>query len=130
MKTAHDLVEEAKQCISEISASDVAMLIANQDDVVLLDVREPEEYAQGHLPGAINIPRGVLEFQVAGHPALACEPAAPELSQLERAICVYCRSGGRSALAAQTLGNMGFTRIKSIAGGFLDWQAHNLPVET
>lgn len=130
MKTAQDLVAIAKQCINEISVPEISKLLAEQPDIVLLDVREPSEYEQGHLPGAVNIPRGVLEFQVSGHPALACEPAAPELARLERPICVYCRSGGRSALAAQALGEMGFSRIKSLAGGFLDWQAHNLPVET
>lgn len=130
MKTAQDMVMEAKKQIDEVSATDVEKLLASKQDIVLIDVREPAEFAQGHLPGAVNIPRGILEFQVAGHPALACEPAAPELARLERQICVYCRSGGRSALCAQALGNMGFSRVTSLAGGFLDWQAHHLPVDS
>lgn len=130
MKTAQDLVAQAKERISEVTSPDLAKHLDEHPDVVLLDVREPSEYAEGHLPQAINIPRGVLEFQVAAHPALACEPAAPELAQPGRSICVYCRSGGRSALAAQVLGDMGFSRVRSLAGGFLDWQAHNLPIET
>lgn len=130
MKTAQDFVQNARESIVEIDASSLAGLVATGDDLVLLDVRETEEFEQGHLPGAVNIPRGVLEFQVAAHPALACEPEAPELARPERPICVYCRSGARSALAAQRLGEMGFSHVKSLAGGFLDWQAHNLPVES
>jgi len=130
MKTAQDLIEDAKQHIVEISATDLAGRINSDDDLVLLDVREPGEFEQSHLPQATNIPRGVLEFQVAAHPALACEPEAPELARLERPICVYCRSGGRSALAAQRLGEMGFTQVVSLAGGFLDWHARSLPVES
>lgn len=130
MKTAQDLVAQAKQRISEISAPELAKHLDENPDVVVLDVREPSEYSEGHLPEAINIPRGVLEFQVAAHPALACEAAAPELAQRERPICVYCRSGGRSALAAEVLGKMGFSQVRSLAGGFLDWQAHSLPVNS
>ncbi len=84
---------------------------------------------QGHIPDAVNIPRGVLEFEVAAHPALANEITAPELAHHERPICVYCRSGGRSAVAAQSLQEMGFTSVTSLAGGLLDWSAHEFPVE-
>ncbi len=128
MKTAEDLVRQAKERITEIAAPDVARQLDNVDDAVLIDVREPSEYQEGHLPGAVNIPRGVLEFQVAGHPALACETTAPELARFEREIIIYCRSGGRSALAAESLASMGFTRVASLAGGFLDWSARGLPV--
>lgn len=129
VKTANDLVGDAKKTITELSVEEARNLSAATPDLVLLDVREPDEYQAGHLPQAVNIPRGVLEFQVAAHPALACEPGAPELARFERPICVYCRSGGRSALAAATLANMGFTNVKSLSGGFVEWQAKELPIE-
>lgn len=130
MQTAQDMVTRAKETITEISSGDLAKDLESNADLVVIDVREPAEFEQGHLPGAVNIPRGLLEFQVAAHPALDCGETAPELALPERDICVYCRSGGRSALAAQSLGEMGFKNVKSLAGGFMDWSAHRLPTET
>lgn len=129
MLTAADMVAKAKASIKEVSATELHEALNRNTDLILIDVREPAEFEQGHLPGAVNIPRGVLEFQVAAHPAIACEKTAPELALPEREICVYCRSGGRSALAARSLGLMGFENVTSLAGGFLDWQAHRLPTE-
>ena len=64
------LVDDAKSRIREISAAELSALAGG--DHVLIDVREPAEFAQGHLPGAVNLPRGVLEFQIHAHPAMAC----------------------------------------------------------
>lgn len=128
MKTAAELIAQAKLTISELPAKTLAAQMAEKADLVIIDVREPSEFQQGCIPGAVNIPRGVLEFQVAAHPALACEPKAPELARLDRPIVVYCRSGGRSALAAQTLETMGFCQVYSLTGGILDWEAHQLAV--
>lgn len=130
MLTAADMVATARVSIHEVSVQALSQTLELTPDLVLIDVREPAEYTQGHLPGAVNIPRGVLEFQVAAHPALACGETAPELALPEREIVVYCRSGGRSALAAQSLELMGFRNVRSLAGGFLDWQAHRLPTES
>ena len=129
MKTAAELVRSAKEKIQEISSPEIVSELAAGRDLVLIDVREPEEYLAGHIPGAASIPRGVLEFQVAAHPALACDATAPELAQLDRTIYVYCRSGFRSALAALSLKEMGFSSVKSLAGGFMDWSAHGFEVE-
>ncbi len=128
MKTAAELIAQAKLTISELPAKTLAAQMAEKADLVIIDVREPSEFQQGCIPGAVNIPRGVLEFQVAAHPALACEPKAPELARLDRPIVVYCRSGGRSALAAQTLETMGFSQVYSLTGGILDWEANQLAV--
>lgn len=130
MLTAQDMVAKAKETISEVSVPELAQSLDQGKDIVLIDIREPAEFEQGHLPGAVNIPRGVLEFQVAAHPALACELTAPELAQRDREICLYCRSGGRSALGALSLEQMGFRRVSSLAGGYLDWQAHDLPTQS
>ena len=97
------------------------------DDLVIIDVREGGEYNQGSIPGAINVPRGILEFELSRHPALNCDPH-PVVSKPEQPIYLYCRSGGRSALAAATLQSMGFTNVWSLAGGFDAWTSQNHPV--
>jgi rhodanese-related sulfurtransferase len=112
MKTAHDLVMAAKAHIEEVAIDDAERAIGDAD--VLLDVREADEYAAGHLPGAIHIARGMLEFKLS---------ASPELSARDLKIVLYCKTSGRAALAADTLRGMGYLRVKSIAGGFDAWRA-------
>ena len=125
--SASDLVAAAKTRISEVS---VDALAAEEDrEDVLIDVREPAEFEMGHLAGAINIPRGVLEFQVEAHPAMACA-TDPALALRDRAITLYCRTGGRSALAADALQQMGFSKVRSMAGGITTWTERGHPVTT
>jgi len=81
----------------------------------------------GHIPGAVNIPRGLLEFEVDGHPAVAGR-TAEELSHRDRPVVLYCLSGGRSALAAEALKRLGFVTPMSLAGGILGWEVAGLPV--
>jgi rhodanese-related sulfurtransferase len=111
-----DLVAAAKQSIREVSPQDAQGLVGA---VPVLDVREPAEFAAGCLPGAVNIPRGVLEFQIGNHPAF---------QNREGDILVYCQSGGRSALAVETLQKLGYGRAVSMAGGFKGWSEAGLPV--
>ena len=108
-----DLVREAKQGITEVDISTVKKQLREENPVVV-DVREPEEFAAGHLPGAINVPRGVLEFKL-GNTAELGNPNAPMI--------LYCRSGGRSALATWALKRLGYTNAVSMAGGYEAWQA-------
>jgi len=108
--TAMDLVANAKQNISEISVAEAKQALS---EYLILDVREPAEYAAGQLPDAINIPRGVLEFQINNHPQFADQQAAK--------IIVYCQSGGRSALATEALHKLGYTNAVSLAGGYKAW---------
>jgi len=115
--TPHDLVVEAKSQIKEVSTADALSLIGKR---VVLDVREPEEFAAGHLPGAINIPRGLLEFKIGMVPPLA----APTTS-----ILVYCRTSGRAALSAVQLQKLGYNDVVSMAGGFDVWSAEGRPTE-
>lgn len=124
--TASDLVAEARQRIQEVAP---AAFHANAGDAVLIDVREPAEFDTGHLPGAINIPRGVLEFQVDAHPAVA-NATDPALAHRERPLVLYCRTGGRAALAADNLQKLGFADVRSIAGGIEAWREAGLPVVT
>jgi rhodanese-related sulfurtransferase len=116
--TAQDLVAQARAVIEEIDPDTLRAQQAAGTPVI--DVREPSEFAEGHLPGAVNIPRGVLEFQVDGHPALNFK-TDPHLSHRREPVIVYCRTGGRSALAAESLKRLGFDRPLSLAGGWLRW---------
>lgn len=124
--TAQDLVAQARAVIEEIDANHLLAMQASGMPVI--DVREPEEFAAGHLPGAVNIPRGVLEFQVDGHPALNFR-TDPHLSHRREPVILYCRTGGRSALAAEALKRLGFDRPLSLAGGYTQWTADGGSVE-
>lgn len=117
MKTAHDLVAEAKAHIREIDTDAAEQAIRDAD--LLLDVREPEEFQAGHIPGAVNIPRGLLEFKLDNDPQLAARGLD---------IVLYCKSGGRAALAARTLKELGYLQVHSIAGGFDAWAQAGKPV--
>ncbi len=92
----------------KISAED-AKEIMDAKDFVLIDVREEDEYAQGHIEGAILIPYGEIE-----------ERAESELTDKEQTILIYCRSGRRSAIAAQSLVELGYTNVRDF-GGIMDW---------
>ena len=122
--TASDLVAEARAKIRETSPS---AFQGAPGDAVVIDVREPAEFETGHIPGSINIPRGVLEFQVDAHPAVA-NVSDPALPHKERPIVVVCRTGGRAALSALSLQRLGFSDVRSIAGGVLAWGEAGLPL--
>jgi len=125
--TVQELVAAARRDIEEIPPQAVAARMGA--GAALIDVREPTEYASGHVPGAVNIPRGVIEFEIRGNPAAGGVTAA-ELGSAERPIVVYCRSGGRAALAAASLRRLGFRHVASIAGGILAWEAAGNPITT
>ena len=115
MKTAHDLVAQAKLSVNEVSLNDAPHAI--QDADLLLDVREADEYANGHIPGAIHMSRGLLEFKLSND---------PNLSARDLKIVLYCKNSGRAALASKSLHEMGYMNVQSIAGGFDAWaQAGN-----
>jgi rhodanese-related sulfurtransferase len=117
-KTFQDFVREAQARIREVPADEVLRQLQRGDRIVLLDVREPDEFQRGHIPGAISIPRGVIE----GHgPQMLRDPGAE--------IVVYCASGMRSALAADTLQQMGYGNLRSMSGGFRDWSQIGGPVQ-
>ncbi|WJM95293.1 rhodanese-like domain-containing protein [Pseudomonas defluvii] len=112
MKSAHDLVTEARTRIQEIDLDAAEAAIRDAD--VLLDVREADEFHAGHIPGAVNIPRGLLEFRLSN---------TPELSSRDLNIVLYCKTSGRAALAACALHDMGYLNVQSIAGGFDAWSS-------
>jgi len=116
MKTAHDLVAEAKALTNEISVSDAQQAIQNSG--LLIDVREADEFALGHLPGAVHMSRGMIEFKFSSN---------PELASRNLRIVLYCKSSGRAALAAVQLQAMGYHKVSSIAGGYDAWVAAGKP---
>lgn len=117
MKTALDLVAAAKARVQEISVDQAEEAIRDTD--VLVDVREADEYQMGHLPGAVHLSRGMLEFKFNANPALQSR---------DLKVVLYCKTSGRAALAAVALHDMGYLNVKSIAGGFDAWAAAGKPV--
>ena len=117
MKTAQDLVAAAKQQIQELSLAKAPDSI--QRASLLIDVREPAEFQQGHLAGAINIPRGMLEFKMGSSPALESR---------DQSIVLYCKTSGRSALSALSLQAMGYINVSSMAGGYDAWVEAGNPI--
>ncbi len=115
------LIEEAKQNITEVNVQKVADEISQEQDIIIIDVRESAEYSQGHLPDAINFPRGVLEVKLHTHPDFKDEES-PLDEMNKKSIYLYCQSGGRSALATESLLRMGFNHVYSMAGGFDAWK--------
>ncbi len=119
-KTVMDLVQAAKSEIKEISIEQANDMLAH--GAIMLDVRELLEYETGHIPKACHISRGMLEFAIGNH---------PEFQDKNAPIVVYCKSGGRSALATATLQQLGFSNIYSMQGGFDEWSAgSDIPPET
>ena len=108
-KTGAELTEEARGRIREVSPAEVAELRARGEKAVYLDVREPNEWNLGRIPGAVHIPRGTLETKI--------EQAIPR----DREIVIYCAGGNRSALAADTLRQMGYEKVSSMSGGWREW---------
>ena len=132
MKTSQQLVAEAKAAIKEVSINDLHNALSADAETVLIDVREPAEFAQHHIVGAVNYPRGVLEMNIHNHPKVASSGCAPDmaLAQLAQSpLYLICRSGARSALAAESLQRMGFTQVYSVAGGMQAWLDAGLPTK-
>jgi len=126
-RTLQDFVDAALEVVEEISVDEVARILAADDREgwCFVDVREADEFAAGHIPGARHTPRGFLEVRA----DLAHHKRDPWWEDRHRKLILYCGGGNRSALAAQTLGAMGFTRVLSLAGGWAAYRARDLPVE-
>lgn len=105
------LVDEAKREIREIDSNELRQMRQRGEDFCLIDVREPEETAQGTIPGAVPIPRGVLELHI-----------DRVTTDKNKPVVCYCGGGSRSALAAQMLKKMGFKNAISLAGGYRGWR--------
>src|SRR5216684_173125 len=110
-KTYKQLMEEARQAIPEVTVDEVKNRVERGETWALLDVREREEYREGHLDSALSLPRGFLEMRV--------EEAVPDKSA---PIIAYCAGGVRSLIAARTLKEMGYENVVSMSGGYTAWK--------
>jgi molybdopterin/thiamine biosynthesis adenylyltransferase/rhodanese-related sulfurtransferase len=119
MATYRELLAQVKDDIDEVSSLEVHGRIDEVERPLLLDVREQDEWQEGHLPGAIHVPRGNLESRV--------EALIPDKS---REIVIYCAAGSRSAFAAKSLSELGYDNVASMAGGFVDWKRNGFDVQT
>jgi sulfur-carrier protein adenylyltransferase/sulfurtransferase len=117
MTSYRELLQQVKEEIEELDAREARGLI-EADSPAVVDVREQNEWDEGHLPGAVHVPRGHLESRI--------EAAVPDR---DRTVLVYCASGNRSAFAAKTLEELGYERAISLAGGFTDWKRNGFPFE-
>ena len=110
------IVNDAKKRVKEADFRDIKKRLDAGEKMILVDTREDNEWAKGHIPGAKNFSRGTVELEI--------EEAAPDLST---PIITHCGGGGRSALAAESLRRMGYKNVRSMAGGFKAWKAAGLP---
>lgn len=108
----NQLVAEAKKEIKEIDPAELRRMQQAGENFKLIDVREPDEVAQGAIAGAVPLPRGLLEYKI----------DTITTNKNEKIVC-YCGGGGRSALAAQNLQRMGFKNVTSLAGGYKGWKS-------
>jgi len=115
-KGFQDLVADAKKKITEISPTDAAAKAKSSSDAVIVDVRDKDEFDESHIPDALHMSRGTIEFEV--------EEKFPDRNTT---IICHCGGGGRSALAAESLQKMGYKNVRSMAGGFKAWKAAGLP---
>jgi len=115
--SSKDFVKEAKKTVKEISVADAKAAI-DSGKAVVLDCRTAKEFKKGHLPKATNLQRGLLEFK-----------ADKKFPDKAAYIIVYCKSGGRSCLSSCTMGQMGYSNVVSMAGGWKAWVKAGYPVE-
>src|SRR5213592_258763 len=122
MATYRDLLQRTRAEIAEIDGAGGRALLDNADGngnrVVFLDVRERDEWDEGHIPGALHVPRGNLESRI--------ENAVPDRGSR---IVVYCASGARSAFATKTLEELGYVDVVNLAGGYTEWKRNGFPTQ-
>ena len=112
------LVNEAKTRVKETNVADVKRRMDSDEEFLLVDVREDNEWEKGHVPGAVHLGRGVIERDI--------ETQVPDTSTK---MILYCGGGFRSALVADNLQKMGYTNVESMDGGWKGWVAEGLPTE-
>ncbi len=118
MKTWKDLVGEAKKEVRLYQVKEVKELLDLGEDVILIDVREPDEFQKGRIPKSMLAPRGVLEMVV-----------EQSIKDPKKQLILHCAGGGRSAVAALSLKKMGYERVASMEGGFDGWVRAGYPIE-
>lgn len=125
MKTFKDMINECLQCVKEVFPWDLQEELEQGEKPMILDIREPYEFEAGHIANSINVPRGILET--------ACEyeyeETVPELvAARDKDIVIVCRSGNRSILAAYTMQQMGYQKVRSLKTGLRGWNDDEQPL--
>ena len=110
------LVQDAKKRVRETNVAEVKARLDRMETLILVDVREDHEWNEGRLPGAVHLGRGILE-----------RDAEEKFPDKNAELVLYCGGGFRSALAAETMQKMGFTRVLSMDGGFRGWREAGHP---
>lgn len=122
-KTSAEMVQEAKGRVENLSVEGLEAEM-NSGDAMVVDLREAEELAGGKIPGSVHVPRGMLEFRADPSSPYHQEPLDPS-----RRVILHCASGGRSALAASMLQDMGYSNVAHLDGGFTAWKDAGKPTE-
>jgi rhodanese-related sulfurtransferase len=117
-----ELVANTRKQIKTVDMAVFKAVFDTKAPVLIVDVREPEEFAAGHVPGAVNVPRGLIEFTIWS------EVGFPDKTDMNRQIYLYCKTGGRCTLAAKSLQDLGFTRVTAVVMLFEDWKKAGYPV--
>lgn len=114
-------IQSAQKQVKTIGMEEYRKVVESPGDALIVDVREPNEFAAGHVPGAINIPRGVLEFQIWK------QIGFPANTEMGKPVILQCQSGNRASLAAQSLAELGFTRTTAVVMSLDEWQKAGNP---
>lgn len=115
---AKELVDKARAATTQVSLNDLKDAIDRNENMVILDVRNPDEYDVAHIPGAVNLPRGLLEFNI-----------WTTVPDIDRKLYVYCKTGARAALATRQLNELGYRNAVALSVGVAAWTEAGFPVQ-
>jgi rhodanese-related sulfurtransferase len=119
-----DFVEVARLSVETTDMQGYLEVVENPGDALILDVREPSEWQSGHVPGSVNVPRGVLEWRVWAHVGF------PDNLRMDRTIYVQCRTGARATLAAKRLQELGLRNVVAVVADIREWEEAGHPFVT
>ena len=117
-----ELVASARKQVKWIDMAAFKAAYDQKAAGLIVDVREPQEFAAGHVPGAVNVPRGLIEFNIWSYIGF------PEKTDMNRQLSLYCKTGGRCTLAAKSLQDLGLSNVTAVVMTFEDWQKAGYPV--
>lgn len=123
--SGRDLIEKIRPTVQEVSIRHVFKNL--ERDAVIIDIREKDEFSFGWIEGALNIPRGILETNLQKIPQVA-SAENPLVALFDYKIYLYCRSGARSVLSAESLQRLGYQNVYSMAGGIVAWKNAGFPI--
>jgi len=119
-ENAKKMVAEAKPGITKISVEELKIRIENEEEFILIDVREADELDEGSIPGAFNLPRGILEFEISSNSFW--DSQGMYVPEKDEEIIIYSGKGRRGALATETLVMLGYKNVKNVTGGWVVWE--------